>query len=408
MTMVIIFTAILAAVSITYGLVLLGFFRGLRNVRLTKRFDHAQWPMVSVVMPARNEADVLERTLRSVFLQDYPGDWEIIVVDDRSSDRTPQLLQELAASQPRLRSFRVNTPHPPSPKKNALALGIQQARGDIIVTTDADCEYNSGWLKAMISYMGPEVGVVAGLTVFDLPGAPVPHWQKIQWLDFVTQQYLAAGAIGAGVPSSCNGSNLAYRRSVYDQISGFGASANQVSGDDVLFAQRVAKLTEWRIVFAAAPEAVVKSLPVYTIPEMFNQRFRWASKGLTYRKSMLFFLFGMYVYYLMWIASPVVMLLHPAVAPAIALIAGWKLLWDYVTIRLGCRMFQQEYLLRYFLPFVVLHTLFTPVFGIGGLLVPYRWKGGWYRTATLPRDVRRKWRKVRRHILHRRAAHTNV
>ena len=176
------------------------------------------------------------------------------------------------------------------------------------------------------------VGVVAGMTVFDLPEGPVPVWQKLQWLDFVVQQYLAVGAIGAGVPSSCNGSNLAYRRAVYTEIAGFGSSKKEVSGDDVLFAQRVSKLTDWRVDFATRPEAVVRSLPVQTVREMFHQRIRWASKGLSYRRSMLVFLFGMYAYYLMWIAVPLVMALAPWTIPALAAIAVWKLAWDYSTV----------------------------------------------------------------------------
>jgi cellulose synthase/poly-beta-1,6-N-acetylglucosamine synthase-like glycosyltransferase len=408
MTAIYLYVILLAGISAAYGLVLSGFLRGLRKVRFFARIDPVEWPTVSVIIPARNEAEVLERTLDSILRQDYPGGWDVIVIDDRSSDHTPSILQALAAAHPRLHYARVTEAHPVSPKKNALALGIKQATGEIVVTTDADCEYDPGWLRSMISYMAPDVGVVAGLTVFELPFGPVPAWQKIQWLDFVTQQYLAAGAMGAGVPSSCNGSNLAYRRSVYDQISGFGATGTIVSGDDVLFAQRVAKLTEWKIVFASAPESVVRSLPVLTIRDMFYQRIRWASKGLSYRKSMSFFLFGMYFYYLMWLASPVIAVLFPFTWPALAAVAVWKLAWDYVTVRIGCRMFRQEHLLRYFLPFVVLHLLFTPVFGIGGLLIPYRWKGGWYRTSTLPRGVRRNLRRVRRSLRVRRATDSSL
>jgi cellulose synthase/poly-beta-1,6-N-acetylglucosamine synthase-like glycosyltransferase len=404
-----IFVVGLAGLTLAYGIVVSGFLRGLRKLRCFRQRTFEIWPTVSVVLPARNEAEVLERTLYSLFDQDYPGEWEIIVVDDRSTDETPRIIDRLSRLNPRLRFFRVNELNPRSPKKYALALGIRQSQADIVITTDADCEYDSGWIRVMVSYMTPEVGVVAGITAFDLPGEDdPPAWQKIQWLDFLAQQFLAAGAAGAGVPSSCNGSNLAYRREVYNQISGFGESALQVSGDDVLFAQRVAKLTHWRVVFAVAPESIVRSLPVLTIREMFHQRIRWASKGLSYRRSMSVFLFGMYLYYFAWIAAPIVGLLVPSSLPILAATAAWKLIWDWVTLYAGCKIFGYRELLRYFLPFVALHMLLSPVFGIAGLLMPYRWKGEWYRTARLPLGVRRGLVRVRRLVRHRRAVESSI
>ncbi len=408
MSAALVFILVLGAISLGYGLVISGFVRGLLRLKKQHAAVPEAWPSVSVIVPARNEAEVLERTLHSLLGQDYPGEWEIVVVDDRSGDGTPQILKALTANHPRLRFITVTELHPRSPKKNALALGIRSSTAEVIVTTDADCEYHPGWLRALLMPMTDGVGVVAGMTVFDLPDGPVPFWQKLQWLDFVVQQFLAAGAIGAGIPASCNGSNLAYRRAVYNEIAGFGSSKAVVSGDDVLFAQRVSKLTMWRVVFATHSDSVVKSLPVQSVREMFHQRIRWASKGLTYRRSMLTFLFGIYAYYLMWCAVPLVMLLAPWTIPALTLIALWKLGWDYATTRLGCRMFHFESLLPYFLPFILFHTILSPVFGIAGLAVPYRWKDGWYRTATMPRTLRKGLRRWRRFRLKRRPAETTA
>jgi cellulose synthase/poly-beta-1,6-N-acetylglucosamine synthase-like glycosyltransferase len=399
-----IYLLILGVMSAIYGIVLSGFVRGLRKLRENRMQHFREWHSVSVVVPARNESEVLQRTLLSLLKQDYPGAWEVVVVDDRSTDGTAEILAQMSAAVEKLRFITVTELNPPSPKKNALALGIRESQGEIIVTTDADCVYDRAWLRSMVSHMTPDVGVVAGLTVFDLPTRPVPAWQKIQWLDFVAQQYLAAGAAGAGVPSSCNGSNLAYRRAVYREISGFGRSADQVSGDDVLFAQRVSKQTNWKVVFNTARESIVRSLPVPTVRDVFYQRVRWASKGLAYRRSMLVFLFGMYLYFAMWMAAPAVALVAPALLPALLAIALWKIACDYLTLRVGCGIFGQQSMLKYFLPFEFLHVMLSPVFGVAGLFVPYRWKGEWYRTATLPRGWKRSLVRVRRLIRPRRVA----
>jgi cellulose synthase/poly-beta-1,6-N-acetylglucosamine synthase-like glycosyltransferase len=396
--------AIIAGLTFAYVISMFGFRRGLRRLRRNKTRDFTEWPSLSVIVPARNEERVVERTLRSLFRQDYPGFWEIIVVDDRSTDETPRILRDLSAEESRLKFLTVTRPFPASPKKHALALGITEAKGEIIVTTDADCTYHPQWLRTMVSHMRDDVGVVAGLTVFDLPGERAPSWQKIQWLDFVAQQFLAAGAAGAGIPSSCNGSNLAYRRKVYDEISGFGAAGAVVSGDDVLFAQRVAKRTTWRVVYATSDASIVSSLPARTLADMFQQRLRWASKGHAYRRSMSVFLFGLYAYYLLWICAPVIAFHSLPLALALTVVALVKLMADFLTLRTGCAVFGQQSLARYFLPFIVLHTLLTPVFGIAGLLIPYRWKGKQYRTAKLPHSVKRGMVRARRRA--RRAAET--
>lgn len=394
---------LLAGVSLIYALVLSRFVRGLRALAAQPMADPAKWPSISVVMPARNEAEVLMRTVNSLLAQDYCGRWEVIIVDDRSTDGTPAILRELAATTARIKVITITDPAPASPKKNALASGIRAASGDVIVTTDADCVYEPRWLHGMIRYMAEDVGVVAGITVFALPDSAVPTWQKIQWLDFLVQQIMAAGAAGAGVPSSCNGSNLAFRRNVYDQISGYGKTALLVSGDDVLFAQRVAKLTAWRTAFAISPETIVRSLPVYTIRDVFHQRIRWASKGLAYRRSMLVFLFGIYLYYAALAAAPFLFLFHaPHLLSALAAVIALKTACDYRTVGIGCRTFGQTGLLPYFIPFAFLHTVLTPIFGVAGLLIPYRWKGEWYRTARLPRTLRRGWVRMRRWMKPRR------
>ena len=397
------FIVIVALVSVIYAAVLVGFIRGLKKLRLNARVDFEHWPSVSVIMPARNEAEVLERTLHSLLEQDYPGDWEIVVVDDRSTDATPQVLARLSAAHSRLRSVRVTEENPRSPKKHALALGIRQSKGEIIATTDADCIYHHSWIKEVVSHMAPDTGVVAGLTVFELPVENVPAWQKIQWLDFFAQNSLAAGAAGAGVPASCNGSNLFYRREVYGQISGFGDAAGIVSGDDVLFTQRVSRHTNWKITYAASAETTVRSLPVLSVRELFQQRLRWASKGLTYQPSMLTFLFGIYAYYLMLGAIPFIRFAAPAPIVPWAAVLAWKFLWDYATVRTGCRVFHQEELLPYFLPYAVLQIYAYPILGVAGLLLPFRWKGDWYRTPRLPRRLRRGLLRIRRIVRSRRA-----
>jgi len=371
-----------------YAVVMSLFALGLRRLHRNKIETPASWPSVSVIIPARNEAEVLPWTLESLMRQRYAGKWEVIVVDDRSTDETPVVLRELQATYENLRVVRITQQPQGSPKKRALAAGIAESDADVIFTTDADCQYDAHWLSSMVQHLTDSVGVVAGLTIFDLPDfARVQRWQKIQWLDFFVQNFLAAGSLGWGHAASCNGSNLCYRRSVYNEVAGFGDSAAVVSGDDVLFAQRVAAETKWKMAFATTPTTLVRSLPVMTLRGLLHQRLRWASKGLSYRGSMLGFLFAIYTYCILLLTLPLMSLALPQLWPATLSIWGLKLAVDVWLVFTGCKVFRQERLLPYFLEYEFAQTLATPFFGIAGLLLPYSWKGDWYRTATLPSIV---------------------
>ncbi len=110
-------------------------------------------PRVSVVIPAHNEENVIAATLRTVLEQDYP-DFEVIVVDNASSDRTSEVA----------RSFAVRVVH--EPKKGLLharECGRKEATGEIIVQMDADCLPESDWLSRGVAHFSdPRIAAAAG------------------------------------------------------------------------------------------------------------------------------------------------------------------------------------------------------------------------------------------------------
>ena len=94
-------------------------------------------PSVSVIVPLRNEEAHAPETLRALSLQDYSGEWEIICVNDRSSDATGAILRDICARDPRfsLVDIPVDAPKIPSTQKRALAGCFAAANGDILMTT---------------------------------------------------------------------------------------------------------------------------------------------------------------------------------------------------------------------------------------------------------------------------------
>ena len=123
-------------------------------------FNTTQWPTVVVVVPARNEADVIERTLRSLLEQDYPGEFHVVMVDDQSEDCTGDIARQLATEHPRGARLTVNLAEDrPSGwlgKVWALHTGLQYAEqhwpdAAYRYLTDADIEHSRGNLRELVS-----------------------------------------------------------------------------------------------------------------------------------------------------------------------------------------------------------------------------------------------------------------
>lgn len=130
-----------------------------RNVpRLSERRDPApkRWPNVSVVVPARNEAEHVGASLRSLLDQAYPN-LQVIAVDDRSTDETGTVIAQLSSDDERLRPCRIET-LPPSwlGKVHALQVGASHATGDLLLICDADIHHEPGLLRRAVALMEAE------------------------------------------------------------------------------------------------------------------------------------------------------------------------------------------------------------------------------------------------------------
>lgn len=268
---------VLLSVSlVVYALIVVFFTTGLPRKNRPINTDQ---PAVSVVIPARNERDNLERILREVTHQTYPVEkTEIIVVDDESTDITPNIGRAFAEKYDHVQLLSTaGFTSPLKYKKRPLDLGIGHARGEIIVLTDADCHVGSRWIETMVSYFEPRVGMVIG---FSETRPAHTRFALIQALDFLLLMAAARGAARWGQPFGCTGQNLAYRKEVYEEVGGFSRFARAVGGDDTLLLQQVKHQTGWKIVFATDTASTVSSPPVSTLREYLSQRLRWASDSL--------------------------------------------------------------------------------------------------------------------------------
>ena len=361
-------------------------YRGLGKVRYQKPAKPGVLPTLSVIVPARNEESTIGQTLDYLLSQDYPKDLlQIIVVDDRSTDVTSNIVGKYMQNYPHIELVSVmECPESVSPKKHALTEGIKHATGDIIVTTDADCSFHPQWLSTMVQHFAQDVGIVAGLTRFWLRKEFLPTWQKMQWLDFISHSFVSAGAIGSGYAFNCNGSNLAYRKKVFDEVDGFSGVDRIVSGDDEFFAQKVNQRTKWKIRFATEPASIVLSQPVGTLKELFHQRFRWGSKGLLYQPFLKSILIVTYVYYLALLLTPISFLWWDWMIPIWVIALTGKVAMDLTVLVRGCRAFRIKRVLEPIVVAEILHIPMIILFATAGQLFSFRWKGANFRSVRKP------------------------
>jgi len=236
-------------------------------------------PSVSVLIPAHNEEDCLPGTLASLTAQAYPGDAEFVIIDDRSQDATAAIVRDAATRDPRVRLVQVTEPDRRyAPKVNAVNHGIAASSGEIIVTSDADCRYPSGWLEGMVSQFEPDVTMVVGYVETTRKGAARTFLQRFETIDWLSLMIVSRSLTRFGWKFASSANNQAYRRSAFEAAGGFGAIGRAPSGDEDLLTQRLGRLDGSHIVFASRPETRVVTHAIPSWRALFEQRRRWVSR----------------------------------------------------------------------------------------------------------------------------------
>ena len=263
--------------------------------RLVAERSETALPSLTIVVAARNEEAVLEGCLEALKKQDYEGEWEVVLVDDRSEDGTAAIGAAWMNQWDRLRTVRApDKPTFACPKKSALAVGIALAKGKILLFTDADCRPPSDWARRTAACFMPDVGLVAG-HAHTLEGTSLI--QRVLSVENSAVGALGAGSFAQGRPLSCTGRNLAYRKSVYESVGGFAPIGHMMGGDDVYFMRLVAKARLWKMVWN--PDVIVESLPASSCwSAVVQQKMRHAAKGGHYQGPALLLAVGVYAFHL--------------------------------------------------------------------------------------------------------------
>ncbi|MFZ2096034.1 MAG: glycosyltransferase [Anaerolineales bacterium] len=289
-------------------------------------------PLISVIVPARNEGRNTQRCLQALLDQDYPH-FELIVIDDRSTDETPQILAELEQADPRLRVIHgVELPDGWAGKPHALVQGAAIARGDWLCFVDADTFASPGLLRTTYHLALQLHADMVSILTEQILGS---FWER-------TILPLVFLGLSFGFPAErvndlskpdaiANGQYILIKRKVYDAIGGHTAVKHRVDEDKALAI--LVKRAGFRLVLADGRQ-VARTRMYTSLPEMWEGWTKNIYLGLLDKLWLLLFgaLLGMAVSFLLplWLIGGLLWLASGA-GMAAALVTGEAIvLWAYL------------------------------------------------------------------------------
>ena len=262
-----------------YLLVIFGRTAWLKSTSKSKSSD-TNPEGVTVLVAAHNEYQNLKALIPKLFEQDYPK-FDVMIVNDRSTDRTKRLLEEMMEKYPRLRSVTVKyTPGHVTSKKFALTLGIKVAKNDVILLTDGDCiPASDQWIRKMTAPVREEGKTFSlGYSGYQEKSGMLNRWIQFETL-LTALFYFSFGLWRA--PFMGVGRNLCYRKSFFMDVKAFKGFWHLEGGDDDLFVNTYATGKNTGIVID--PEARTTSIPKETWKDYLVQKKRHLHAGKYYR-----------------------------------------------------------------------------------------------------------------------------
>ncbi len=213
----------------------------------------------SICIACRNEAPNLPRLFAALDALNYPKEhFEIIIVDDASTDNSPHLLEDFCARHPNASWYRIQEKDSEyRGKKAALKQAVEAARFEYLALTDADCAPPANWLLELAPLFSAKTGMVTG-TVQERPQT---WFSRIM---YIANGGIYGATIGLGMPFSCAGGNLAIRAKAYHDVGGYHSFRHNLSGDDKQMLLAIHR-AGWKIAFNRAT-------PVLTQPTSGKKR----------------------------------------------------------------------------------------------------------------------------------------
>ena len=248
-------------------------------LKYQKKEINQKLPPLTVIVCARNEEDNLFKNLPGILNQDYP-DFEVIVVNDQSTDESKHIIQAYQKQYPRLRIVELaRNKHRKFGKKMPLTIGIKGASHELLLMIDADCyPASNNWMRSMVSNYTEGKEIVIGYGPYE---SEKGFLNKLIRFDttMIAVTYLSHAL--RGFPYMAVGRNLSYTRSKFFAVDGFKNHYHIQSGDDDLFIKDAA--TRKNVAIEMDPDSFVYSTPKKTLHDWVTQKQRHFTTASSYR-----------------------------------------------------------------------------------------------------------------------------
>ncbi len=365
------FESLLVVTSLTitgaYCLGMIWFISGIRRSKsvVCDRFK------VSIVVAARDEENRIGGLLNDLSSQKHAF-IEVIVVDDHSEDNTCQVVKNWCEKDTKYKLISLSGSQG---KKAALSEGVSKSKGDIILTTDADCRVGHDWVSTMVQYFTPEVGFVIGFSQLEVHQYNLRS--SYETIDFLGLMACIWGSWGHDYPMAASGQNLAFRKCVYEEVGGYSDIMHRVSGDDVLLMQKVRALNKWKVGFADNPKGYAFHPCASSWLSLVNQRTRWASNApQMFRMAPFFFIYLSIVYFmnLFVLVLPILFFAGNFILWPLLVMVFSKSIVDWTIFSRISDIASRSELKKFWPLWFLLQPLFVVLVGFMGPLGLFRWK----------------------------------
>jgi cellulose synthase/poly-beta-1,6-N-acetylglucosamine synthase-like glycosyltransferase len=372
-------TLIFLVPAVLYFIMIIVFTAGFRRLENPPEETDSFSTRVTVIVPVRNEENTIASCLEGLIRQDLPaGLLEIIIADDRSDDRTADVVKKFIQDHPsfpiRLIGYEPGNERNSS-KKAVISRAVNQSTGTLIVTTDADTFRGPQWLPEIVRYYEAyHPGMILGPVAFGHEKSPA---EKMQSLEFAGLMGATAGTCGMGIPVMCNGANLAYERKVFLEAGGYHSNMKYPSGDDLFLMSAIRKkYGKHAVQFLWSEKAIVTTGTEPTFRGFLNQRIRWVSKSRGYRDARILSVALLtYLVNLVLLGGLIAGIFDRSLLLFTIILVVAKGAFELPLVFYTLDFLGKRHLLFWYPLVQLIDIVYVTVIGILGLFLPYRWKG---------------------------------
>ncbi|HZV71229.1 MAG TPA: glycosyltransferase [Saprospiraceae bacterium] len=320
---------------------------------------------ISVIVVAHNEEDSIESCIEGILKQQYPQElFEIIVIDDRSSDTTVEKIKKMESHLVRI--FHL-TDHPefihaPAYKKSGIELAVHMARHDWIVVTDADCIHPSEWLRNISYAQSSTDAVFLAAPINYISGKSM--LEKMQAMEMSVLMLITAAGIKSGLHDMANGANMSFSKKAFLEVNGYEGNYQYSSGDDMFLIEKMRSAFPDKISFIKSREAIVETYPHQDWNSLLKQRLRWAgkNKGLKSQVIRLIWLFVGF-YHVLIVVACVFVLFHFSTWWSLFILLTVKWIADALLLYHTFSFFKKRLNFFYFIPLQIIYSFYVLALG---------------------------------------------